>query len=75
MTSFATVRVIGLVLLASPLVLVYFAAWIVCLHSASLNWMSRASPDSTPCVCSMLYSDEYLSISLPISTPAYVIFR
>ena len=44
MTSLATVRVIGLVLLASPLVLVYFAAWIVCLRSASLNWMSRASP-------------------------------
>ena len=31
------VRVIRLVLLASPLVLVYFAAWIVCLRSASLN--------------------------------------
>ena len=44
MTSLANVRVIGLVLLASPLVLVYFAAWIVCLRSASLNWMLRASP-------------------------------
>ena len=44
MTSLATVRVIGLVLLASPIVLVYFAAWIVCLRSVSLNWMSRASP-------------------------------
>ena len=44
MTSLATARVIGLVLLASPLVPVYFAAWIVCLRSASLNWMSRASP-------------------------------
>ena len=44
MTSLATVRVIGLALLASPLVLVYFAAWIVCLRSASLNWMSRVSP-------------------------------
>ena len=44
MTSLATVRVIGLVLFASPLVLVYFAARIVCLRSASLNWMSRASP-------------------------------
>ena len=44
MTSLATVRVIGLVLLASPLVLVYFAAWIVCLRSVSLNWMLRESP-------------------------------
>ena len=42
-TSLATVRVIGLVLLASPLVLVHFAAWIVCLRIVSLNWMSRAS--------------------------------
>ena len=25
-------------------VLVYFAAWVVCLRSVSLNWMSRASP-------------------------------
>ena len=31
MTSLATAQVIGLVLLASSLVLVYFAAWIVCL--------------------------------------------
>ena len=30
-------------LLSSPLVLVYFAAWIICLRSASLNWMLRAS--------------------------------
>ena len=74
MTSFATTRVIGIVLLVSPLVLVislytrysivvarlafrpsaraskgilhtsYFAAWIVCLLCASLDWMSRASP-------------------------------
>ena len=43
MTNFATARVIGLVLLASTLVLVYFAARIVCLLSASLNWISRAS--------------------------------
>ena len=49
MTSLATVRVIGLVLLASPLVLVYFAAWIVCIHNASLNWMSRASPCRRAC--------------------------
>ena len=44
MTSLETARVIGQVLLASPLVMVYFAAWIVCQPSASLNWMSRASP-------------------------------
>ena len=50
MTSLATVRVIGLVLLASPLVLVDYAAWIVCLRSASLNWMLRASP------CRRLYA-------------------
>ena len=31
-------------LLASPLVLVFFAACIVCLLSASLNWISRALP-------------------------------
>ena len=36
MTSLETARVIGLMLLASKLVLVYFAAWIVCLRSASL---------------------------------------
>ena len=41
MTSLATARFIGLVLLASPFVLVYFAAWIVCMLGASLNWMSR----------------------------------
>ena len=43
MTSLANARVIVLVLLASPLVLVYFAAWIFCLLIASLNWVSRAS--------------------------------
>ena len=44
MTSLATVRVIGLALLASALDLVYFAAWVVCPRCVSLNWMSRASP-------------------------------
>ena len=39
MTSLATVRVIGLVLLASTLVLVYFAAWKVYMRSVSLDWM------------------------------------
>ena len=50
MTSIATARVIGLVLLASPLVLVYFTARIiVCLRSASLNWMSPCRRMSFSC--------------------------
>ena len=63
MTSLATARDIGLVLLASPLVLTYFATWIVGLLNASLNWMSRASPYVVACHSAVVRASAVVRVS------------